>query len=352
MLNIFLTVICGAAGGLTARKFRLPAAALTGSLITVIIWSLVSQRGSMPSDMKVWLQIFSGMLIGSRIKKSDLADIYRLFLPIVILFFGMMAMNLVFGGLMHIFGGLDLVTALLSSAPGGMQDMALIADDMGGNSIIVSLTQLTRVVFILAFFPTFYKKILMREPVHMCVCQDHKPSEDGAAQLPVNLKIRRFLFTALLSALGGLLFKAMQINAGALIGSMIFCGLGGICTNRTYFPVKAKIILQILAGSYIGAQVTRGSFSVLTQLIVPIFIMFVGTTLYTYFMGKLLHRLTRFDRMTCMLMCTPGGCQEMSLMADDLNCDAPKIVIIHTIRIFCVITFFPGMIEMITRLFA
>lgn len=43
-----------------------------------------------------------------------------------------------------------------------------------------------------------------------------------------------------------------------------------------------------------------------------------------------------------MLMCTPGGCQEMSLMADDLNCDAPKIVIIHTIRIFCVITFFPN----------
>ena len=202
MLNIFLTVICGAAGGLTARKFRLPAAALTGSLITVIIWSLLSQRGSMPSDMKVWLQIFSGMLIGSRIKKSDLADIYRLFLPIVILFFGMMAMNLVFGGL-------DLVSARLSSAPGGMQDMALIADDMGGNSIIVSLTQLTRVVFILAFFPTFYKKILMREPVHMCVCQDHKPSEDGAAHLPVNLKIRRFLFTALLSALGGLLFKAL-----------------------------------------------------------------------------------------------------------------------------------------------
>ena len=134
MLNIFLTVICGAAGGLTARKFRLPAAALTGSLITVIIWSLVSQRGSMPSDMKVWLQIFSGMLIGSRIKKSDLADIYRLFLPIVILFFGMMAMNLVFGGLMHIFGGLDLVTALLSSAPGGMQDMALIADDKIGRA--------------------------------------------------------------------------------------------------------------------------------------------------------------------------------------------------------------------------
>ena len=279
------------------------------------------------------------MLIGSRIKKSDLTDIYRLFLPIVILFFGMMAMNLVFGALMHIFGGLDLVTALLSSAPGGMQDMALIADDMGGNSIIVSLTQLTRVVFILAFFPVFYKKILAHEPPRTCVCKEQKSSETNTSELSEPLKIRRFLFTALISTLGGLLFKAMHINAGALIGSMIFCGLGGICTNRTYFPVKAKIILQILAGSYIGAQVTRGSLSVLAQLVVPILIMFVGTTLYTYLMGRLLHRLTRFDRMTCMLMCTPGGCQEMSLMADDLNCDAPKIVIIHTIRIFCVITF-------------
>ena len=252
---------------------------------------------------------------------------------------------------MHIFGGLDLVTALLSSAPGGMQDMALIADDMGGNSIIVSLTQLTRVVFILAFFPVFYKKILAHEPPRTCVCKEQKSSETNTSELSGPLKIRSFLFTALISTLGGLLFKAMHINAGALIGSMIFCGLGGICTNRTYFPVKAKIILQILAGSYIGAQVTRGSLSVLAQLVVPILIMFVGTTLYTYLMGRLLHRLTRFDRMTCMLMCTPGGCQEMSLMADDLNCDAPKIVIIHTIRIFCVITFFPGMIEMITRFF-
>lgn len=352
MINIFLTVICGIAGGLTARKFRLPAAALTGSLITVIFWSLLSQRSSMPSDMKVWLQIFSGMLIGSRIKKSDLADIYKLILPIVILFFGMMAMNLVFGGLMHIFGGLDLVTALLSSAPGGMQDMALIADDMGGNSIIVSFTQLTRVIFILAFFPTFYKKILAHESACVCVCQENKPLEAGTSELSANLRIRHFLFTALISTLGGLLFKAMHINAGALIGSMIFCGLGGICTGKTYFPANAKIILQILAGSYIGAQVTRGSFSVITQLIVPIFIMFIGTIFYTYLMGRLIHRLSKFDLMTCMLMCTPGGCQEMSLMADDLNCDAPKIVIIHTIRIFCVITFFPGMIEMITRLFS
>lgn len=347
MVNIILTIFFGTIGGLTAKKLRLPAAALTGSLITVIFFSLILQRGSMPADMKVWIQIFSGMLIGSRIKKSDITDIYNLILPIIVLFLGMMAMNIVFGTLMHYLGGLDLITALLSSAPGGMQDMALIADDMGGNSIIVSLTQLTRVVFILAFFPSFYKKILKHRNIQLLSCQDEKTSVPHMQELPKSSKIFRFLFTVVISTIGGLLFKALHINAGALIGSMIFCGLGGISTGKTYFPVNAKIILQILAGSYIGAQVSRDSFSVISLLLLPIFIMLIGTTLYTYLMGKLLNRITKFDLMTCMLMCTPGGCQEMSLMADDLNCDAPKIVIIHTIRIFCVITFFPSMIEII-----
>ena len=351
MVHIFLTILWGTIGGLTARRFRLPAAALTGSLITVIIWSLIFQNGSMPTDMKVWLQIFSGMLIGSRIKKSDIGDIYKLILPIILLFFGMLAMNLIFGTLMHLLGGLDLVTALLSSAPGGMQDMALIADDMGGNSIIVSLTQLTRIIFILAFFPTFYKKIIAHNHIQITTCQDDKELSSSAPAIPMSSKVIRFLFTVLISSLGGLLFKALHINAGALIGSMIFCGLGGIFTEKTFFPVNAKIILQIFAGTYIGSQVTRDSFSIIAFLLVPILIMLIGTLFYTYFMGKLLNRFTKFDLMTCMLMCTPGGCQEMSLMADDLNCDAPKIVIIHTIRIFCVITFFPSVIDMCTNVF-
>jgi uncharacterized membrane protein AbrB (regulator of aidB expression) len=52
-----------------------------------------------------------------------------------------------------------------------------------------------------------------------------------------------------------------------------------------------------------------------------------------------------------MFASTPGGLQEMALLADDLGADTTKVTILQTARLMCVISFSPAMISFLTGLF-
>lgn len=55
---------------------------------------------------------------------------------------------------------MDLVTAVLSLAPGGLVEMALTAQAAGGQPAIVSSLQMIRLLTIVIILPIFYQKFL------------------------------------------------------------------------------------------------------------------------------------------------------------------------------------------------
>ena len=154
-MDILLTITVAAVGGLLAKKMKMPAGAMTGALIFVIIFGLLTSRSSFPAEYKVYVQFFSGALIGVKLKKEDIIGLKTMALPGVVQLLSMLVLNLVFGLLMHYMAGLDIPTAFFSSAPAGMQDMALIAADYGANPLYVSIIQMLRVVFIVSFMLSF-----------------------------------------------------------------------------------------------------------------------------------------------------------------------------------------------------
>lgn len=61
------------------------------------------------------------------------------------------------GILLAAFTSLDLATAILSIAPGGLIEMVLTASSVGGNPAVVSALQLIRILVIIIFVPSFLK---------------------------------------------------------------------------------------------------------------------------------------------------------------------------------------------------
>ena len=352
-MEILITLLAATAGGLLGRRLKLPAGAMTGALLAVIASKLIFEYGYMPGQTKLLLQILSGALIGSRVTKKDVLSLKKMWLPAIVLVAGMIIMNLTSALIMHTLSPLDYVTAYFASAPGGLQDMALISSDFGADTLVVSICQVCRVLFILIAYPWLYRLIHTRQLYPGCAAQplSTDAAEESAGGGKKN-KAVCFAATVLAAAAGGMFFRWLGVIVGALLGALVFTAVLNVATETAYVPGTVKAGLQILTGAYVGMQVSRDTVTSISGVLLPMVIMLAGTTVLIYLLALVIQRVSRLDFMTCLLICTPGGLQEMCLLADDMDCDAPKIVLMHTVRIVIVVSLCPIVLALMQRLFA
>lgn len=362
-----LTLFFALAGGLVSRKLKLPAGAMLGALAAVVIFNLLSGAAYVPRDSRVVLQILAGIVLGSGIQKKDVLALRSLLKPTLILISSMIVINLAFGYLMYQAGGLDLATALFATAPGGLTDMALIADEIGADMLQVSSLQLFRILFIFATLPALFIRITSKHRIK-AAASNLNPDLQRLAQKNTNplrqktrsnqqaaqytkFSLRSMGLTTLAAVLGGLLLWRIGVNAGALIGSMLAVAAFNIKTNRAVCPRNLRTGVQIAAGAFIGQSMDKEGLIAMQALLIPMLIMVASILTFTLFVSFCMKRLTELDLATCLLASAPGGLQEMALIADDLNGDPAKVIVLQTTRLMTVIIFFPTMLIAAAKLF-
>ncbi len=354
---ILLTLLIGLIGGLISYRLKLPAGAMLGAMLFVIVFNLISDHAYLPRDSRTVLQIFSGVLLGSRIEKKDLQTLKTIVRPSLVLIVSMVILNLIFGFAMHRIGGLDLATSLFATAPGGMTDMALIADELGASMIQVSSLQLLRLLVIFATLPAIFLRLTRRrrQPIrtgqanlqNLAAPADKTPAVQDQAY---PFQWRNLVLTILVATGGGLLLWMMKINAGAMIGSMLAVSLFNIRTGKATSPRLLRFAVQCAAGAFVGQTVNRDSLAILSQLLIPMVIMVAAVFIFTAITAFSMYRLTRLDPITCLIASAPGGLQEMSLLAEDLNADPAKVVVLQTVRLMSVIILFPTILTAVSQL--
>lgn len=346
IISLLLTLAVAFAGGFLGKRLRLPAGPMVGAILFVAAFNLITQRAAFDPRIKAGLQLLSGAMVASRIGREDVASMRRLLLPGLILVVGMIAFNLVFGGMIDRWSGLDTATALFAVAPGGMSDMALISAELGANTSYVSILQLSRVLFIFAVMPPLFRRRLNRTSwtgVHA--------GRNGGAK-PARGESLRLLALLGWAAAGGLAFRALGVSAGGLTGSMLAGAIYCVARGKVAFPSKLKFCMQTLSGAFIGAGIDRATAATLPSLGVPLLILFAGILAFEIVTAWALRRLFKLDPAVCMLTACPGGIQEMSLLSEDLGADTPKIAVLHTVRVLSVILLFPTLLRWITGLWS
>lgn len=353
MLRLLLTVIVAAAGGLLAARFRLPAAKMTGAMIAVCVLGLTARLSYFPADYRVFVQIISGMLIGAGVTRKDLKKAFSMGSAVVIQIVSMLAMNIVLALLFHFIGGLDLPTSFFCSAPAGVQEMALISADFGANTVYVSFVQLLRIVFIVSFMPPIYRRVVRKRAggtTQRLEAEGRKSAGASKALSMSKAQLLSFLLTLTVSAAGGLIFRWLGVKSGAFLGAVVFSALLSVGSGKAYLPFGVKGVAQVLAGAYIGAQITRDALKVLPYVAVPVLIMAVTIVVFIVVEALVLNKYSHLDVMTCLLVSTPGGMQEMALLAQDYDCDAPVVVVMHVIRVLTIISLLPYIVNFVSQL--
>lgn len=158
-INLSLTLGIALISGLVGYKFKIPAGAMTFAMISVGALTIFYDKGYMPINLRRGTQVFAGILIGASVTYDDLIALKEVIIPAFILLIGIIIFNLLVGFFISKISGMELITALLASAPGGISDMALIAQDLGGDGPKITIMQLSRYICIIAIFPIIIKYI-------------------------------------------------------------------------------------------------------------------------------------------------------------------------------------------------
>lgn len=350
-LLFLLTIVCGFIGGSIAIKLKLPAGALVGSLCGVVALNLILGESLFYTEFRVVLQIFSGIMIGGKIGKKDLAELKTIILPTVILVLGMVVLNLTFGGLIYKFSNLDVATALFATAPGGVADMALISSELGANTGYVGILQLFRILTVFVCMPPLFKAIISKDRAKHPEMEYAQKAIAQQKEQKESFPIKRFVCMLIIAAVGGMIFKTIGVAAGALTGSMIFSAAFAIWKGTVKFPAIGKKVLQIFSGAYIGISVDKECIRTLPELLIPLLIMFVGIFAFVFVVSFIMRKICKTDLAVSLLSSTPGGLQEMALLSEELHADTTKVAVMQSVRLMCVVIFFPTMLKAITQLF-
>ena len=304
--HLILTVCVAALGGMIGRRLKLPAGTMLGALLFTVLYNLLFERAYVPADFRPWMQILSGILLGAGIQRRDVRELRHLVVPSIIMIVDMVILNLIFGLLIYRFSSLDLATSLLATAPGGMSDMALIAADLGGQSLPVTLLHLVRQLSIFILLPLLLPWLRRQQTAKgKCLPADTDMIDDksqdanqttaiqtAAIQTAANRPAASQQFadqstakqttanrhqTILNSSLtlatavaGGVLFWQLGINAGAMIGSMLAVAALNLATGRAQRSTKLRIGIQVVAGAFVGQSMTRNNLSLMIELMIPV----------------------------------------------------------------------------------
>lgn len=339
-MNLIITVSVAFVGALIAKKMRIPASYMTGSLIAVALYSVFTAKADMPMVIKPFIQIITGSYIGSGIRKSDIMGMKKIAKPIVISLLSMLIVMLFSSLILSKLFSFEMPTALLSAVPGGISDITLLSYEFGADVSIVALMQTTRLFVVLAFFPILIGKICGERSIN---------KESYSSNTAKKKSFKNLLATLSIGLISGLFGYYMKVPAGALSFSLVATALYGVKMDCAYIPISMRRAVQLLSGALIGSGITMASIRNIPSLFIPILCI---VTIYfgsNYIVSRVISSKTDIDRPTAMFATAPAGASDMVLIAMEMNLgiNNTTVVLMQIARLVMVVTLIPAIIKWI-----
>jgi len=342
-VQLLLTICIGFLGAYLGLKYKLPAGALVGSMIAVMIFNVAFDMAWMPQGLKFYTQIATGAYVGAKITRQDALDLRHILMPALILSAVMLAFTVTVGRIICLISELAIPTALFSMAPAGIADMTLAAMDFpDAEPSVVALIQTLRVIFTILLLPPIIRRVMRSRGTGMEGCAVQK---SGAGERTiVDLAI-----TMLIALVSGALGKFLGVPGGAIAFSMLGCAAYNIKSDRGYMPLRVRKFVQVFAGALIGTTVGRQQAIKMLELWDVVILAVFSFIILDLVAAALIAKCTDMDLVTALFSCAPGGLTDMTLIAADLGADGVKVAGMHMIRLVSVIAFYPMVISFLVK---
>ncbi|OLO27863.1 hypothetical protein BTR23_18805 [Alkalihalophilus pseudofirmus] len=149
---IFLALVL--LGGYVGQLLRIPMGTILGSMLAV---GISKHMGWLMLEPLEWLsfivQLLLGMMIALSFTKLDKEQLKQLGFSLLFIFLSVVIMTTSIGVIIHAFFDIELSVSILSSAPGGMVEMATMADALGLYPPMIVFLHFIRLLLVMLIYP-------------------------------------------------------------------------------------------------------------------------------------------------------------------------------------------------------
>lgn len=145
------------------KKIKFPTAFLIGPMVATILLNQFHLHGPvLPSSILNFSQLLIGGYIGLLLKPENLKNKVKIIILSILSGIVLLSCSFILSLFLTKFQSVKMTTAILSLAPGGMDQMAIIAKEVNANLSIIMCYQLFRTFFIYFAVPPLLKLLFNR----------------------------------------------------------------------------------------------------------------------------------------------------------------------------------------------
>ena len=152
--------------------------------------------------------------------------------------------------------------------------------------------------------------------------------------------------TLAIGGAGGLAFDLVGMPAAWLAGSMIAVALAALAGAPVDLPLPVRSVAFVVLGAVLGATMDKRTLAALPEWPASIAGLLVGLVVLMAVVPFYLERAHRIDRKTARLCAIPGALGHVVVLSLELDADARRVAILHTLRLAVLLTLVPGVVAL------
>lgn len=332
IFRLGLTLVIGAIGGWLASLIGLPLAWMIGALVFTTIAALAGAPMHSSQKVRQPLVAIIGVLLGAQFTPEMAARIPEWWATVVaILAYIGLCTAILYGYFRRLLGH-DPVTAYCAATPGGLNEMVMVAQDMGGDDRTVALVHASRVLVTVLVIPFGFVVLGLYD-------QSSRPPL-GAAFGDITLDEAAILTAGGIVGFFGA--RALRIPAAALTGPMVVSALLHLVGASTISPPGSLVAAaQVVVGASLGARFAGVPLGRVVRTILHSFGSTAVMIMVTVLLAVGAAPFVDASIPALVLALSPGGLAEMSLIALALGIEAAFVAGHHIIRISMIVIVMP-----------
>jgi hypothetical protein len=342
MAGIAFLFIVGIAGWRVFAFLRVPSPDMLGALFTAAALGMAGIHFAFPTQEVTFVcKLVIGSFLGLKIDRTIFRALRKIAFPALLVAVWMLVLSVGSGFLLYWTTRLPLSTALLGSTTGGLSEMALLAFSLEADTVAVTMLQVFRVVLFLVLMPFLARFVNARITSSGAISleDDETPFEEVETCATDNAGVVRLILVA---TAGGLVGRTIGLPAGDLLGSMAAVGVFNVVRGELpQVHPTLRSLARVGVGLSIAQEVTRETLTLLTEMFLPVLILAVVMILSGLLLSWILYKITDWNYITCLLVSSPGGLTQMSLIADEVGADPLMVSVLHTVRLISVLAVLP-----------
>jgi membrane AbrB-like protein len=320
------TLIIGLLGGVCFNLLLLPLPWMLGPAFFVAIFALCGTHVQIHPNLRNPFVGIIGVWLGSYFSSSLFLDAYNWFPSIIMLIVFIPSVHFITYLTLHKVRAMNKPDAFFTGSPGGTLEMILGAEECGADVKQVALAHMIRIFLtvmivpnlILFFFPDSFTRFAVW------------PDLSGSY---IDL-----LIMFIIIPIGIFLGKHLKIPGYRMFGPLICSAIlhvSGLVTLD--LPISSLIIAQIITGSYFGSNMNGISWNVaknyFTNAIIALTCLGVLMLPFVFIISF----ITSIRPEALILAYSPGGVNEMGLVAALLQIEPAYVITHHLFRLILVL---------------